>query len=150
MFDDLLLLAEGRVIYQGEGRGAIPYFSKLDFKCPIFVNPADFLFMAILNNEDENVSNDSHSSKSLEESPKEDNKARINRLLLCWTDSEEGKIIDQTHFLGKQIYSESNIDIKKGISSEIYKTKSSFFVQYGYLFTRASKNAFRDPLSMFL
>jgi ABC-type multidrug transport system ATPase subunit len=91
MFDDLLLLAEGRVIYQGEGSGAIPYFSKLDFKCPNFVNPADFLFMAVLNNEEEDHSKVSHSQSVPEsEGPREDSKERINRLLLNWTSSDEG------------------------------------------------------------
>jgi ABC-type multidrug transport system ATPase subunit len=90
MFDDLLLLAEGRVIYQGEGSGAIPYFSKLGFKCPNFVNPADFLFMAILNNEEEDQAQASHSQTAFQDAPQEDNKERINRLLLKWTSSDEG------------------------------------------------------------
>jgi ABC-type multidrug transport system ATPase subunit len=86
MFDDLLLLSEGRVIYQGEASGAIPYFSKLGFNCPNYSNPADFLFMSILNNE---VENDSSKDLTIA-APEEDNKARIERLLNLWTDSDEG------------------------------------------------------------
>lgn len=33
MFDDLLLLADGKVIYQGDAAEAIPYFTKHGFEC---------------------------------------------------------------------------------------------------------------------
>ena len=46
LFDDLLLLAEGRVIYHGEVKNAIDYFGGLGFKCPQYVNPSDFIFMS--------------------------------------------------------------------------------------------------------
>lgn len=41
-FDDLLLLADGRVAYQGEQSKTLAYFSRLGLKCPTNYNPADF------------------------------------------------------------------------------------------------------------
>ena len=49
-FQNLLLLVRGNIIYQGEGKQAVDYFSKLGLKCPISSNPADY-FMKILNEE---------------------------------------------------------------------------------------------------
>ncbi|KAJ3414935.1 ATP-binding cassette sub- G member 1 [Chytridiales sp. JEL 0842] len=52
MFDNLLLLADGRVMYQGDAEASIPYFAKLGFPCPRRSNPADFFFYRVLNNEE--------------------------------------------------------------------------------------------------
>lgn len=41
-FDRLLLLMEGRCIYQGPSSEAVPYFSRLNFVCPEEYNPADY------------------------------------------------------------------------------------------------------------
>lgn len=126
MFDDLLLLADGKVIYQGECDKAIKYFDKLGFMCPQYTNPADFLFMTILNNEDD----------SQEEDKKETNKQRINRLLDTWKSSEENA----------QVVEAVNNPQTGGIPSRSQKEKAPFFTQYAYLASRASKNAFRNPL----
>lgn len=42
MFDQLLLLADGRVAYMGELIKAPGYFKKLGYTCPTKFNPADF------------------------------------------------------------------------------------------------------------
>jgi len=42
LFDKLLLLAEGRVMYFGPARDAVAYFSGLGFRSPSNFNPADF------------------------------------------------------------------------------------------------------------
>jgi ABC-type multidrug transport system ATPase subunit len=47
-FDDLLVLAEGAIVYSGPALGLVPYFSKLGYVCPTYTNPADFLFMDVL------------------------------------------------------------------------------------------------------
>merc|ERR1712100_6677 len=41
MFDQLILLARGNIIYQGPASGAITYFAGLDFRAPRRSNPAD-------------------------------------------------------------------------------------------------------------
>ena len=42
LFDDLLLLSEGRCIYSGASRSALGYFSQRGFHCPENFNPADY------------------------------------------------------------------------------------------------------------
>lgn len=47
MFDRLMLLARGKIIYFNEARLAVDYFTKINYKCPELSNPADY-FMAIM------------------------------------------------------------------------------------------------------
>lgn len=42
-FDDLVLLASGRIIYCGPANEAVDYFASLGHKCPPQMNPAEFL-----------------------------------------------------------------------------------------------------------
>eukprot|EP00802_Teleaulax_amphioxeia_P015194 Tamp_15280.p1 GENE.Tamp_15280~~Tamp_15280.p1 ORF type:complete len:368 (+),score=67.59 Tamp_15280:62-1105(+) len=52
MFDNLLLLANGRIMYQDTAAGVIDYFGQRGFPCPHYTNPADHIFMRILNDQD--------------------------------------------------------------------------------------------------
>ena len=56
MFDRLLLMAEGQMVYQGSSKVAVDYFDRhFELKCPEFTNPAEF-FIKMLHHEDpENV-----------------------------------------------------------------------------------------------
>ena len=47
MFDKLMLLAKGKVIYFNNAEFAVDYFSRVGFKCPELSNPADY-FMSIM------------------------------------------------------------------------------------------------------
>lgn len=47
MFDKLMLLAKGKVIYFNNAEFAVDYFSRIGFKCPELSNPADY-FMSIM------------------------------------------------------------------------------------------------------
>ena len=42
MFDQLILISEGRLMYIGDAHDAVGYFSAMHFKCPALTNPADF------------------------------------------------------------------------------------------------------------
>lgn len=48
LFDDLLLLHEGRVIFYGEASAVIGYFEKWGHEFPKYSNPADYIFMHVL------------------------------------------------------------------------------------------------------
>lgn len=39
LFDDILLLADGRVMYHGPCSEMVPYFSRLGYECPQYSNP---------------------------------------------------------------------------------------------------------------
>ncbi|CAG9325642.1 unnamed protein product [Blepharisma stoltei] len=46
-FDKLVLLSEGHIVYQGRAKDSRKYFSKIGYKCPRLMNPADY-YMRLL------------------------------------------------------------------------------------------------------
>ena len=56
LFDRLLLMAEGRLIYQGPSADATKYFAdNFDLQCPEFYNPADYLISVMHPENPENL-----------------------------------------------------------------------------------------------
>jgi ABC-type multidrug transport system ATPase subunit len=43
LFDDLLLLSQGRLVYGGEAGAALDHFAERGYECPQHYNPAEFL-----------------------------------------------------------------------------------------------------------
>lgn len=43
LFDDLILLCEGQIVYQGPRNAALGFFASMGFHCPKRKNVADFL-----------------------------------------------------------------------------------------------------------
>ena len=43
LFDDIILLCEGQIVYQGPRHAALEFFGSMGFKCPQRKNVADFL-----------------------------------------------------------------------------------------------------------
>ncbi|KAI4377121.1 hypothetical protein MLD38_014805 [Melastoma candidum] len=43
LFDDLVLICEGQIVYQGPREDAVNFFRSLGFRCPVRKNVADFL-----------------------------------------------------------------------------------------------------------
>lgn len=125
LFDDLILLAAGQVIYQGDCSKVVPYFGEKGFQCPQYTNPADYIFMSILNS-------DAVHDK-LEESPA----VRIQRLQQAWLDSEENKAL---------LSGISDTSVYKELNVSSFKKPSNFMTQFKFLFKRAGKNAWRNKL----
>ncbi|XP_064366458.1 broad substrate specificity ATP-binding cassette transporter ABCG2 isoform X2 [Dromaius novaehollandiae] len=48
LFDNLTLLAEGRMLYHGPAQNAIEYFKSVGYECEAYNNPADF-FLDVIN-----------------------------------------------------------------------------------------------------
>lgn len=42
LFDQLILLAKGHLVYFGPAQNAVEYFQKIGYPCPPFTNPADY------------------------------------------------------------------------------------------------------------
>ena len=47
MFDRLMLMARGEIIFFNEAKYAVDHFASINFKCPELSNPADY-FMSIM------------------------------------------------------------------------------------------------------
>src|ERR1700733_9564197 len=54
MFDRLMLLAQGRIIYYNEAKLSVAHFDRIGYKCPELSNPADY-FMSIMSIESQEV-----------------------------------------------------------------------------------------------
>lgn len=52
LFDNLILMVNGRLIYQGNADESINYFKKMGFTSPQYSNPPDY-FMSIMHHESE-------------------------------------------------------------------------------------------------
>ena len=65
MFAKLLLISEGRLLYIGEARDAVEYFSSMRFDCPNHTNPADF-FMDITSLDARNPEREKASQERIE------------------------------------------------------------------------------------
>lgn len=48
VFDDLMLIFNGHVVFHGHATQAVIHFSNAGYACPQYANPADFFFMHIL------------------------------------------------------------------------------------------------------
>jgi len=49
-FDQLLLIVQGNIIYQGDALNSVKYFNSIGLKCPSNSNPADF-YTKLMNSE---------------------------------------------------------------------------------------------------
>lgn len=90
MFDKLLILSEGKLMYYGEASKAVDYFASVNYPCPESFNPADF-FLDLL-------SPDNRSRESEEET-----RNRINFLGRKWlefaaNESSKGEVVDMEEF----------------------------------------------------
>jgi ABC-type multidrug transport system ATPase subunit len=128
LFDDLLLLSEGEVMYQGPKSLAVSYFARLGYPCPKNSNPADFIFYRIVNNESENgVAFNAMDMETAEDvtgeiDKDETNAERIERLLKKWQGSDELK----------QVLHVVDTPIQTGISKDSFKTMSDPWAQVGW------------------
>ena len=48
LFDDMIILNQGKIIYLGEVNNLVNYFASIGYQCPEYTNPSDFIFMNIL------------------------------------------------------------------------------------------------------
>jgi hypothetical protein len=48
-FDKVMILSGGQVVFTGDGKDAVPYFSRIGYNCPPATNPAEF-FLDLVNN----------------------------------------------------------------------------------------------------
>lgn len=210
LFDDLLLLSEGHIVYLGDAEASIEYFDKLGYQCPVYSNPADFYFMEMLRQfslpknippappsasaqierlaESFATAGSTHASQAAsatscsvhetssdqetageealpmgthsegqgeavdrEEAPSsgpqgdeadeaESIRNRIEYLRTAWLESEENRKLHESMDNGN----------KEGVAIGTLRKRAPFPRQFWFLLKRASKNAIRNPLIVFI
>ncbi|EKX39023.1 hypothetical protein GUITHDRAFT_76679 [Guillardia theta CCMP2712] len=124
MFDNLLLLASGRILYQGPSRSCMDYFATRGSPCPQFTNPADHIFMKVLN--------DQLASSELERKAKRE---QIEGLLSEYAESSTFKDM------------EARVKVPgSGVDKSSSSFSPSLLLQMSVLFGRAKNNAIRNRL----
>ena len=138
LFDELILLNEGKIIYQGEVNNLVPYFSKIGYQCPEYSNPSDFVFMNIFNPfnlEKYNENNESNFSQN-----KFENIGQKNEYILS-SYTNTGMELDIKNKINE--YNSNNM-IKLTEKSQRYKP--SLCLQLRFLLSRHIKNIFRNKV----
>ena len=128
LFDDLIILNHGKIIYQGEVNNLVNYFSNLEYKCPEYTNPSDYLFMTILNPLHLQNNNDEKNDFSLE---------KKNQFFLDSYNNSgmEKNINDKCEEINSNIIE---------LSKKNKKYVPSIGLQYNYLLKRHLNNIIRD------
>ena len=128
LFDDLIILNHGKIIYQGEVNNLVNYFSNLGYKCPEYTNPSDYLFMTILNPLHLQNNNDEKNDFSLEKKNQFFLDSYINSGM-------EKNINDKCEEINSNIIE---------LSKKNKKYVPSIGLQYKYLLKRHLNNIIRD------
>ncbi|PIN10171.1 Transporter, ABC superfamily (Breast cancer resistance protein) [Handroanthus impetiginosus] len=125
-FDDIMLLAEGSVVYAGPaGDESLAYFAKLGYICPDHVNPAEFLA--------DLISVDYSSSESVNASQK-----RIDGLIESFA-AQISSTLYATPLAS--LYPKNNASLR---NKTITKNKRGWWRQFRLLLKRAWMQASRD------
>lgn len=137
MFDDILLLTNGKVIYTGPaGDEALSYFEKLGYTCPMHVNPAEF-FADLISID--------YSSEETEKSSKE----RIDSLLSSFLSTGNKGIITSTSEDVSTVSGDFMISEENGKKSLIGQ-KGGAWTQFKLLVKRAWLQTTRDKATNYV
>ena len=129
LFDDMIILNHGKIIYLGETKNLVSYFSSIGYQCPEYTNPSDYIFMNILNPVSiDNKLNNNLNFPSIQEKDK--------YILENFTKSGmEKSIIDKCAMINSN---------KIALSEGVKKYQASKCLQYKFLLKRQLKNLFRN------
>ncbi|KAJ3191562.1 ATP-binding cassette sub- G member 1 [Irineochytrium annulatum] len=129
LFDDFILMADGRIMYSGPASESISYFGRSGYPCPRNSNPTDFFFMSILNTDP--------SIERLQGEEPGSSVRRVSGLLDTWDASPENSALATSLACPTRT---------GGAATSTKKGQAGVLTQFSYLYTRASKNAYRNPL----
>lgn len=129
LFDNVILLARGSVLYSGPVKDSVPYFENCGYELPPFVNPAEFLIdLAAFDNR----------SPELEIS----SNARVDFLTRSWRD----RVVKEAADTEKAV-SSSSPDVGQHPLEAVPKGVS-FNRQFRVLTARTFVTTIRDPLGV--
>ncbi|KAJ5692996.1 hypothetical protein N7462_002419 [Penicillium macrosclerotiorum] len=128
LFDNVILLARGSVMYSGPTSKTLPYFERYGHVLPPFVNPAEFLIdLAAIDNRTEQLEAASH--------------IRVDHLRQTWRSQPSPKIKADE---GEKKEAASTLEcVDPGAMKKV-----SFQRQFHVLTSRTFRTTLRDPMGM--
>ncbi|KAK2008231.1 ABC transporter [Colletotrichum eremochloae] len=127
LFDNLIILTKGSPVYSGSASECLPWFDRMGFKLPPFVNPAEFLIdIAAIDNRTPELEAEST--------------ARVNRLKSAWVDESERRFEPSEKAV-------QTLGRRPGARSETNK-HATYGRQIRVLTDRTFKVTYRDPMGM--
>ncbi|ORX88800.1 hypothetical protein K493DRAFT_341060 [Basidiobolus meristosporus CBS 931.73] len=132
MFDDVLIMKDGQVTFFNEAEKAVDYYSSIGYPCPLYTNPADFIFMNILFHFDPSATSTGEARQKADEKER----SRLEEVFRAWQQSKLAQELEQT----------TRQPLLVPITAKMFKFRSSFITQFKYLLKRASKNAMRNKM----
>ena len=143
LFDDMILLNHGKIVYQGEVKNLVPYFDNIGYKCPEYTNPSDFIFMNILNPLD--LQNEENNNINIEQFNVQNN---TDEIPINYIEKKDKFILDSYKKSGmennvKEKCKEINSNTKK-LSEKNAKYVPRIGLQYKFLIKRHFNNIIRD------
>ncbi|OMJ25166.1 ATP-binding cassette sub-family G member 2 [Smittium culicis] len=132
MFDDVVLLSNGLIVYSGPVDSMVEYFSKIGYPCPNFSNPADFVFTHVLNLTEQETRQASGQNSQNAEIRNE----KISSLSVQWLGSSESSEIKKS----------IDFPILSPIKESSFTSSIPILAQFRILLNRASKNVLRNEL----
>eukprot|EP00656_Telonema_subtile_P048068 TRINITY_DN5639_c0_g1_i3.p1 TRINITY_DN5639_c0_g1~~TRINITY_DN5639_c0_g1_i3.p1 ORF type:complete len:436 (+),score=112.71 TRINITY_DN5639_c0_g1_i3:57-1364(+) len=141
LFDDCMLLADGRLVYHGTRRAMLPYFSSIGFDCQPNYNPADFVMFLM----QEDASGQG-STESLA--------AHAEHLSLLWTDRtkqdpESGVSEHTPTSTARRNTKSSNYMDRLAHLSSGDNSKHGTWYQFGWLVQREGRNVLRNKGALY-
>lgn len=140
LFDELLMMVRGNIIYQGPASQAVSYFASIGFPCPKLTNPSDY-FMKIVNE-----------SGVMIELMGQDMGKRASRMALGMTPEEIEKKFAQRLEVFKKGYTESGMAVRalEGLETHKVSVQShkmvNWFKQFYHIFIRKCQYEIRNPM----
>ncbi|NXY54276.1 ABCG2 protein, partial [Callaeas wilsoni] len=142
LFDNLTLLAAGRVLYHGPAQRAIEHFQSIGYQCEPYNNPADF-FLDIINGDSTavamNKADESNTAESTEERSEYD-KTLAEQLAEKYSNS--------SYYLETKAHLESISSINKKKTKGVFRQityANSFLHQLKWVSRRTFKNLIGNP-----
>ena len=143
LFDQLMLLSRGRVVYFGPARDAVTYFAALDRRCRAFLNPADFFLDCLVDNERKALAND----RRLTLTEEDDKEAVSNELPELITAYERSALSDQVN----RTIEDTNTKAPPDSRGRVGDARMAMWpVQVFRIAQRATKNILRNPMTSYV
>ena len=144
MFDRLMLLARGKIIYFNEASLAVNYFAGIGEPCPELSNPADF-FMTMMSIESIELDKQAEEGASSYLN-KNDIEAEYQKKIDYFVESYENSALVNKH----DEKAEGIRELDVGADNHAARAKTSFFYQFGLLCRRNFLNLIRLPQTSYV